>query len=221
MSTMTSNGQVRKSLAGQIDRLDQLLDGLADGLNEAVAAAVTEAVSKAVKVALIEILSHPELQQRLQPAPRRRSYPAVSLIPAIVKTMQAAGSWLAGIANATWTTITTGLTALGRKTMTATTAAHQAIAEGARRTGLRVNAAMKASRLAVLVLFSLAWRLHRPLAIGLSVGVIVGLGCWLAGPIVASTVSGLSGLVLTLTALALRSVKDVLSLERNATGDWC
>ena len=34
--TMQTNGQVRKSLAEQIDRLDGILDGLADGLNEAV-----------------------------------------------------------------------------------------------------------------------------------------------------------------------------------------
>jgi hypothetical protein len=33
MTTM-SNGQVRKSLASQIDRLDTMLDGLADGLND-------------------------------------------------------------------------------------------------------------------------------------------------------------------------------------------
>jgi hypothetical protein len=33
MTTMT-NGQVRKSLASQIDRLDVMLDGLADGLND-------------------------------------------------------------------------------------------------------------------------------------------------------------------------------------------
>jgi hypothetical protein len=33
MTTM-SNGQVRKSLASQIDRLDAMLDGLADGLSD-------------------------------------------------------------------------------------------------------------------------------------------------------------------------------------------
>ena len=44
MTTTTTNGRVRKSLAEQIDRLDQILDGLANGLNEAVAMVVREAV---------------------------------------------------------------------------------------------------------------------------------------------------------------------------------
>ena len=39
------NGRSRKSLADQIDRLDQILDGLADGLNEAVASAVKQATA--------------------------------------------------------------------------------------------------------------------------------------------------------------------------------
>ena len=34
MSTTTTNGRVRKSLAEQIDRLDSILDGLADNLND-------------------------------------------------------------------------------------------------------------------------------------------------------------------------------------------
>src|SRR4051812_27446781 len=64
MSTKTSsNGQVRKSLGEQIDRLDRILDGLAEGLNEAVAAAVQEAVGVAVKEAVqavvAEVLTNP------------------------------------------------------------------------------------------------------------------------------------------------------------------
>src|SRR5262245_9810386 len=71
MST-TTNGRARKSLAEQIDRLDQILDGLADSLNEAVAAAVQqavgEAVAAAVQAAVVEVLTNPELQKRLHPA---------------------------------------------------------------------------------------------------------------------------------------------------------
>jgi hypothetical protein len=32
--TTTTNGQVRKNLAWQLDRLDSILDGLRDGLND-------------------------------------------------------------------------------------------------------------------------------------------------------------------------------------------
>src|SRR4051812_33763369 len=66
MSTKTnSNGQVRKSLSEQIDRLDHILDGLSEGLNEAVATAVQEAVGVAVKEAvsavITEVLTNPDI----------------------------------------------------------------------------------------------------------------------------------------------------------------
>src|SRR5262249_50668272 len=48
----TTNGQVRKTLASQLDRLDSILDALSDGLNEAVATAVEGAVERAVRQAV-------------------------------------------------------------------------------------------------------------------------------------------------------------------------
>ena len=60
-----TNGQVRKSLADQIDRLDSMLDGLAEGLNDAVAAAVKDAVGAAVQTVLREVLANPEMLARL------------------------------------------------------------------------------------------------------------------------------------------------------------
>jgi hypothetical protein len=70
MTTKTNlNGQARKSLAEQIDRLDEMLDGMADGLNDAVAAAVKDAVGMAVQQAvqavMREMLTSPELLARL------------------------------------------------------------------------------------------------------------------------------------------------------------
>jgi hypothetical protein len=65
------NGQERKTLASQIDRLDTILDGLSEALNESVSTTVQEAVSLAVKEAvqtvLTEVLTNPELGDRLQP----------------------------------------------------------------------------------------------------------------------------------------------------------
>jgi hypothetical protein len=67
---MQTNGQTRKSLAEQIDRLDGILDGLADGLNEAVSTAVRDAVTLAVRQALqavvAEVLSNPDLLSLLR-----------------------------------------------------------------------------------------------------------------------------------------------------------
>jgi hypothetical protein len=73
MTTTTTNGQVRKTLASQLDRLDSILDGLSDGLNEAVATAVEGAVERAVRQAvgeavretlqavIAEVVSNPDL----------------------------------------------------------------------------------------------------------------------------------------------------------------
>ena len=68
--TLETNGQTRKTLANQIDRLDSILDGLSEGLDQAVAQAVREAVGLAVREAvqavLAELLTNPLLREQLQ-----------------------------------------------------------------------------------------------------------------------------------------------------------
>jgi hypothetical protein len=67
------NGQQRKTLANQIDRLDGILDGLDAALAGAVQEAVEQAVKQAVQSVLAEMLTNRELQEQLrqaaQPAP--------------------------------------------------------------------------------------------------------------------------------------------------------
>jgi hypothetical protein len=66
MSNSTTNGRVqRKSLASQLDRLDNTIDALADGLNKAVADAVREAVAEAIETVVRQVLSNPELLRQL------------------------------------------------------------------------------------------------------------------------------------------------------------
>ena len=48
-TTTNTNGQVRKTLASQLDRLDAILDCLGDGLHQAVATAVEQAVEAACR----------------------------------------------------------------------------------------------------------------------------------------------------------------------------
>src|SRR3954467_4722074 len=105
MSTKTNaNGQERKSLASQIDRLDQILDTLSVGLNEAVATAVQEvvgtAVTAAVQAAVIEVLTNPELLQRLRPA--AQPDPAPSFFSRLTTKARGLCGWLAGAAKAAW-----------------------------------------------------------------------------------------------------------------------
>jgi hypothetical protein len=63
-----SNGQQRKTLASQLDRLDGILDGLDAALAGAVQEAVEQAVKQAVQAVLTEVLTNRELQEQLQQA---------------------------------------------------------------------------------------------------------------------------------------------------------
>ena len=68
--TLETNGQTRKTLASQLDRLDGILDGLSEGLSDAVSSAVREAVGlavqEAVQAVLTELLTNPALREQLQ-----------------------------------------------------------------------------------------------------------------------------------------------------------
>jgi hypothetical protein len=70
--TLETNGQSRKTLASQLDRLDSILDGLSEGLSNAVSSAVREAVGlavqEAVQAVLTELLTNPALREQLQKA---------------------------------------------------------------------------------------------------------------------------------------------------------
>jgi hypothetical protein len=99
MSTTSTNGRVqRKSLAGQLDRLDSILDGLANRLNEAVAAAVQEAVSVAVAAALKEVLTNADLQKRLHPSPAKTGNSTLKkLWGGLVGAVKGCWNWLANV----------------------------------------------------------------------------------------------------------------------------
>src|SRR5262249_51295664 len=103
MTTMNTNGTMRKTLASQIDRLDGLLDGLADSLNAAVAAAVKEtvavAVEDAVRAAVREVLTNDELRRRLTSPPPQSPKPAP--VPLAEKARRC-WSWLVGAVQSGW-----------------------------------------------------------------------------------------------------------------------
>ena len=63
-----TNGQPRKTLASQLDRLDGILDGLDAALAGAVQEAVEQAVKQAVQAVLTEVLTNRPLQEALQQA---------------------------------------------------------------------------------------------------------------------------------------------------------
>jgi hypothetical protein len=62
------DGQQRKTLASQLDRLDGILDGLDRALTGAVQEAVSMAVKDAVQAVLSEVLTNRQLQEQLHQA---------------------------------------------------------------------------------------------------------------------------------------------------------
>src|SRR5262249_46873603 len=71
-TNLTKNGQPRRQLSEQIDRLDGVIDALDEGLKGAVADAVREAVGEAVNQAvqavLMELMTNPQLHKTIQTA---------------------------------------------------------------------------------------------------------------------------------------------------------
>jgi len=185
--TVTMNSTPRKSLATQLDRLDTILDGLADGLNEAVAGtvkdAVTSAVSAAVEQVLTKVLSSPELLQRMQadqkPVPQHE--PKQSLVRRIGKMVR--GLW-------------------NRAKAAACSGFHQAkaIASQSRRIVqnkiralvVRIRGAIPVSVLLAKTVAVRCWQHRKPILLASSVGAVVGLGCYFAGPIAAALTTSMA-----------------------------
>jgi len=86
-----TNGQSRKTLASQLDRLEGVLDGLDTALAGAVQEAVEQAVKQAVQAVLTEVLTNRELQEQLQQA----AQPAPPPEPPRGKTSTANRLWQA------------------------------------------------------------------------------------------------------------------------------
>jgi hypothetical protein len=61
MTQTITNGTSRKSLAGEIDRLQETVAGLGDGLREAVREATTQAVREAVGELVAEVVTNPDV----------------------------------------------------------------------------------------------------------------------------------------------------------------
>ena len=168
---MRMNGQPRKSLAQQLDRLDSMLDGLADGLNEAVAEAVGNAVRLAVETTLAQIMNNPEILAKMVPQvppapvaePVRVAEPKPTEKPSILQ-------WAVNFGKHAIQSV--------KKT------AADCVATVKR----RVPQLLESAKAAVQVV----WTNRLTLGIAVAGGVAFGLGCYLAGPLVSAACSGLA-----------------------------
>jgi hypothetical protein len=200
----SSNGRTeRKSLAGQLDRLDLILDGLADGLNEAVATAVKEAVVVAVEAAVRELLASAELQRRLHPEPAKKQ-------GFVRRTASVLWQGVVTVAKGCWSR---GATLVGNyrvKTSKAVAALQQGqvvMVECVRR-GMAVFG--RQMWLGWHVAAGFVRRFRNPLLVAVAVGTALGVACYFAGPTVSTVVNGVAGFVGALVGGMARRLRRVL-----------
>jgi hypothetical protein len=219
MTTTHPNGRVaRKTLASEIDRLDSLLEGLAENLNEAVATAVKDTVSQAVREAvnavIQEVLTNAELLRRLRskPEPPPEPAPAPSQPNRSVQTLRHAWNW-------TRAAVAQKASAAGRMLGQARSwigsQLQQSYAALCQRCQQAVSRGTQAWEGATHLL-PVLWQCRGPLLLALAVGLVLGVGCYLAGPFVAATVSGLAGFAGSLTVSAVAQLCRLLTLDKVA-----
>jgi hypothetical protein len=188
MTTTTTNGRARKSLAEQIDRLDQVLDGLAESLNEAVATAVKEAVGVAVKEAvqavLTEVLTNPAILAKLcgMATPNARPVNEVPK-PGLRERVSRVWSWI----GVRLISVCEAAGELGRYGWQTCGKLHQRVRQGCMSFWTRVRVVR---HFKVQLLNALA------------VGVAAGMTAYFAGPWLAAGVSAAGGFATTLAVHA-------------------
>jgi hypothetical protein len=202
MNATLSNGRAeRKSLASQLDRLDGILDALSDGLNQAVERAVELAAERAVANALA---------RNLQNAPVASQATKPGLITRLVKWTWTA---IAGAAASVWTKIAGTGGSVVRQVKALGACAKDAVARTTLRTSRRFGFAVLIGWLGLIAGMRLFVRHPKQTLLASHAGLLVGVAAYLAGPIFAATVSGVSGatlvlLTLVVTPIVCKSFKD-------------
>jgi hypothetical protein len=211
MTTNTNGRTERKSLAGQLDRLDTILDNLADGLNEAVATAVKHAVTAAVEAALVEVLTSVELQRRLRGQQEGR--------PGFLR--RAASVVCRGVTNAA-TNCWTGVTTLAGRCRQKACQVATALRQGSTVTAAYVRRGMTAfARLVWLGWFAargLVRRFRTPLLVVAAAGTAVGVANYVAGPAVTSMASAAVVFFTALVAGAMLRLRQMF--HDIGWGEW-
>ena len=107
MTVTLTNGKTRRTLNDQLDRLDGILDGLSEALHGAVSDAVKEAagaaVQEAVRLALVEVLTNPDVLTLIGGAARAQAHappapdvppPAAASRSGLRERLGAVGAWV-------------------------------------------------------------------------------------------------------------------------------
>ena len=213
-ATLNTNGKaVRKSLAEQIDRLDHLLDGLADNIDQTVTSIVHGAIKEAVQAAITEVLTNAELHKHLRSGLVIDNEPDQPAVPSFgAQTLKGWFTWVAGAAKAILNTGLKKISSVCAKVAGGVKQGWNWVATGTINAGQQVVQTVRRCWARLVLIASLVKQLHKPVLVSLGVGTVVGLGCYLAGPVVAATISGFSSAVLAWVGWMLRYVWRLLGL---------
>jgi hypothetical protein len=200
-TTSATNGRARKSLEHQLDRFDSILDGLANALNESVADAVKDSVGQAVREAVqavvAELVANPQVAKALATA-HGLNPPAPCPTPEPAASPKPNGPGLRERLAARLRRIRAGVAAVKDRVVAA------------------VSGRLSTTWMVLTTAVRLARSDRRGLTVAAVVGVLVGAGTHLCGPIVSATVGGVAGAVLTLAGWLLRPLYPVLPLLASA-----
>ena len=191
ISAITShNGKARRSLAAELDRLDQMLDGLADGLNDAVGEAVKSSVNghlrETIQVVLTELFTNPEVLAKLRAV--------VGTTPDMTPPAPQPRRGLQQRLPSLWTGVRNALRRL-----------RQLCAFKIQRQWQRIRAFGRGIRLGLVLArrqLPMVRPFRRQLLTAFLCGVAVGVMAWFAGLWVASLASGTGGFITALAAQA-------------------
>ena len=210
-ATMSKNGRLpRKSLADQINRLDEILDGLGQALNESVGAAVRQVVRETVEVSVREVLCNPELlrtalaqegtlesgPQEVAPPPQQ---PPNQIRPSVWSRLYATLGLV-------WNKASEKARQVGTYLSMAWKWGFKKLAQGCNRVtelGRSLKVRVVSAALSTGAMLNQVWRFRSSGGLALGVGLLSSIGSYLAGPAVASLFCGLAGATLTLAGLVL------------------
>jgi hypothetical protein len=194
-NTTINNGNAqRKQLSTQLDRLDQILDGLSDALTQSVADAVKEVigqvVSEAVSLAVKEVLSSPELLK----AALHKHEPATATTKrrTLKDLLKSAASYVGD-------KVKKAAGSVKSKLITSWTWCCEKVRKACKAT---VRACVNLPGTVVKIACGM-WTFRKTCAIALGMGVLAGVSSYLAGPMIASIASGVSGAALTVSGMIL------------------
>jgi len=214
------NGQQRKTLAAQIDRLDSMLDNLAEGINgtvvDAVKEAIEQAVREAVHTAVKEVLTNPVLQERLRSAATPVGAPAALRSSSVVHGVRRACRWLANLAKGACSGTYAAARWIGSTTQEIARGSVRAVHDFGRRMCQRGQALVRGLWLRSRSLYHLSRRVCAVAVVALGVAMVLATVAITAGPFLASLLSGFVTHVLVLATLIQRQVLGSPNGSKNA-----